>query len=669
MRVATRPTTAFIAGMALALALIAWAYWPGLDGPFLFDDYVNLDALGAHGRIDNWPAFFYYITSGAADPTGRPIALLTFLLDATTWPAAPWPFKRTNLLLHLLNSGLLALTVTRLQARLRAKFDTMRFSSWTPALAAVLWGAHPFFVSTTLYIVQREAMLPMTFVMLAMLAWDSAVQSFESRRRFAGWGWSILGMGGATALAGLSKANGFLAPLLVGIAYLWILRPQSIPVRAGLRAQDPAAMLCLALPSAALLFYLFQVGWHSWSLPQLEGRDWTLPDRLLSEPRAIWCYVAQLALPRAGGGGLYVDDFAISHGWLDPATTLPAVLALAASAIAAIALRRRFPIASFAWLFFLAAHLLEGTTIALELYFEHRNYLPAAFLGWPLAHAMLRPGGYQRPRAALAVLVVCGLLLLTHQRAQVWGNEALLSALSAEHEADSPRAQVIAAGHEIDRGDVHTGLARIHAMLRRHPASVDIAINAVSLECASTGALAADTLARARQALATANTWNYGLYQWMQDAIHDDTIRNCRGFGLTGLAELVDSAESNPQSAPPQRKRDFWHVRGRLALAEGRPDLALLWFNGALSLKPDVEYALVQAAALGDAGAQGLGIQHLDFYARIEQGNEGQAIRNMGTLHAWLLRHNGYYRNELASLRQRLIADEKHPSQSTPQPR
>jgi hypothetical protein len=665
MRFATRTTLAVIAGVALALALIAWAYWPGLGGPFLFDDYANLDILGAHGRIDSWPAFLYYITSGAADPTGRPIALLTFLLDATTWPAAPWPFKRTNLLLHLLNTGLLALTVARLQARLR---DAIPLSPWTPMLAAVLWGAHPFFVSTTLYIIQREAMLPMTFVMLALLAWDRAVHSFGNERRLAGWAWAILGMGGATALAGLSKANGFLAPLLVGIAYLWILRPQSNPVRARLRTQDHAAALCLALPSAALLFYLFQAGWHSWSFPQLEGRDWTLPERLLSEPRAIWRYVARLALPRAGGGGLYVDDFAISHGWLNPATTLPAVLALSASAIAAIVLRRRFPIASFAWLFFLAAHLLEGSTIALELYFEHRNYLPAAFLGWPLAHALLRPGAYLKARVTLAVVVVCGLLLLTHQRALVWGNEALLSALSAEHEVDSPRAQVIAAGNEIDRGDMVAGLSRIHAMQRRHAGSVDVAINAVSLECASTGALMPDTLARARQTLATANTWNYGLYQWMQDAIHDASLRHCRGFGLPGLAKLVASAESNPQSAPPQRKRDFWHVRGRLALAEDQPDLALLWFNGALSLKPDVEYALVQAAALGDAGARALGIQHLDFYARIEQGNQGQAIRNMGTLHAWLLRHNGYYGNELSSLRQRLVADEKNTPESAPQP-
>ena len=664
MNLAPRSTVYAVTGMALAL--IAWAYWPGLSGPFLFDDYGNLDVLGAHGQINSWPAFLYYISSGTADPTGRPVALLTFLLDATTWPAAPWPFKRTNLALHLLNTALLACVVARLQSGLRRRHPELRVSSWTPVLAASIWGMHPFFVSTTLYVVQREAMLPMAFVLLALLAWDRVVQCFVRQRNYAGWTWAIAGMGGATLLAGLSKANGFLAPLLVGLAYLWFLRPSRVPLSVRMRTMDVAATLCLALPSLLILIFLLQTGWHLWSVPQLPGRDWTLLERLLSEPRALWKYVFRLALPRAGAGGVYVDDFATSHGWLDPATTLPAMLALLASAIAAITLRRRFPIVSFAWLFFLGAHLLESSTIPLELYFEHRNYLPAAFLGWPLAHALLRPGAYRKSRTVLVAVILCGLLLLTHQRALVWGNEALFDALSAEHQADSPRSQAAAARGEIERGNVRAGLSRIQAMQRRYPASVDIAINAIGFECEGTHALAADTLTRAQRTLATAGNWNSGLYKWMQGAARDAGMRQCHGFGLQGLKTLVTSAEVNPQSAPPSRKRDLWHVRGRIALAEGRPELALRWFDAALLLKPDPEYALVQAAALGDAGAQALGVQHLDHYARIEASSEPVKVRNMGTAHAWLLRHYGYYHEELSSLRRRLQADAAGPIHSTP---
>jgi hypothetical protein len=651
-----------VAGMALAL--IAWAYWPGLNGPFLFDDYGNLDALGAYGRVNSWPTFLYYITSGTADPTGRPIALLTFLLDAHTWPAAPWPFKRTNLALHLLNTALLSWVVARLQAGLQRRHPEITTSPWTPALAATLWGVHPFFVSTTLYVVQREAMLPLAFVLLALLAWDRAVLCFARQRNHAGWTWAIAGMGGATVLAGLSKANGFLAPLLVGLAYLWFLRPREPAYSMRLRAMDRAAIFCLALPSVLVLIYLVHVGWQLWSVPHLAGRDWNLPERLLSEPRALWRYVLRLVLPRAGGGGIYVDDFAASRGWLDPVTTLPAMVALVASVIAAAAWRHRFPVASFAWLFFLTAHLLEGSTIPLELYFEHRNYVPAAFLGWPLAHALLRIGAHGRPRAVLAAVVLCGLLFLTHQRALVWGNGVLLTTLSAQHQPDSPRAQITAAAEEMERGDVRAGLSRINAMQRRHPDSVDIAINALGFECQGTHALSANTLARVRRSLTTAANWNYGLYEWMQGAAHDATLRNCHGFGLPGLKALVSSAESNPQSAPPGRKRDLWHVRGRIALAEGDPELALQWFDAALLLKPDPEYALVQAAALGDAGAPALGVRHLDLYARTEAKAAALPVRDMPSIHNWLLRHYGYYGNEVSYLREQLQADATSPDAS-----
>src|ERR1700761_8048898 len=80
-----------------------FAYMPGLSGTFLFDDFINLPTLGDFGPVDNWRTFFLYLTSGNADPTGRPLSLLSFLLDAQDWPADAEPFKQTNVLLHCLN--------------------------------------------------------------------------------------------------------------------------------------------------------------------------------------------------------------------------------------------------------------------------------------------------------------------------------------------------------------------------------------------------------------------------------------------------------------------------------------------------------------------------------------------------------------------------------------
>jgi hypothetical protein len=284
------------------------------------------------------------------------------------------------------------------------------------------------------------------------------------------------------------------------------------------------------------------------------------------------------------------------------------------------------------------------------------------FLGWPLAHVLLRPGLYPRYRATLAGLLVASLLLLTHERAKVWADPALLSILSATGDSGSARAQAGAAREEIAQGDVRGGIARILAMQRAHPGSVDIAMSAVGMACAATHQLSTDTAQRARDTLATARTWNFGLYVWLQNAARDPAIRDCRGLGLAGLDAFVTAAERNPRNASLHRKRDLWHVRGRIALAAGQPRLALHWFDAALRAEPDPDYALVQAGALGDAGAPTLGIAHLDYYEHMAAAQAALPIRDMVDIHRWLLRHYDYYGHELTYLHQQLQRDAARPS-------
>jgi tetratricopeptide (TPR) repeat protein len=461
----------------------------------------------------------------------------------------------------------------------------------------------------------------------------------------------------------LCKANGVLTPLLAGVAYLVLLRPAS-PADATRRTMDRAALLCLALPAFVVVGYLIHIAMLAWPLPRIPGRDWSLTERLLSEPRVLCQYLWRLALPRAVGG-LYGDAFPPSRGWTAPWTTLPSLLALLAITSTALLARHRAPIACFAWCFFLVGHLLESTTVPLELYFEHRNYVPALFLGWPIAHSLLRPGTYSRYRVVALGLLLAAWLLLTAQRASLWGNAQLLHAVAARSEEGSPRAQFFAA---MDAHDPRDALARMHRAQRLAPDSMDLAIGSIALECETRGALDPATLAAARQTLATSHTWNYRLAQWLQEAPSWRDLRDCRGLGLDGLSSLLDAAASNPGMTGPRRRRDLDNARGRIALAAGQPDKALRWFDAALSEEPDPDYALVQAAALGDASAPALGVRHLDTFARLNVHRAAPPVRDMTSLHTWLLSHYGYYRHETALLRvalQRAAEDQAHSTPST----
>ena len=96
----------------------------------------------------------------------------------------------------------------------------------------------------------------------------------------------------------------------------------------------------------------------------------------------------------------------------------------------------------FGVLFFVCAHLVESSVFALELYFEHRNYLPAFGVFFALTSGGLWMRNHVHPHivGTLAVVLVLGCALFTAQRTLLWGNEASLYAHAARAHPNSARA-------------------------------------------------------------------------------------------------------------------------------------------------------------------------------------------------------------------------------------
>ena len=146
--------TAIAWGVVFLAAILA--YWPGLQGQFVLDDFSSLGALGNLGGVRDWDTFKAFVFGGTAGPSGRPLALVSFLIDGNNWPTDPWPFKRTNLVIHLLNAALLGMLTRQILQLL----DFDRESAARLALvSAAAWLLHPFLVSTTLYAVQRLSLI------------------------------------------------------------------------------------------------------------------------------------------------------------------------------------------------------------------------------------------------------------------------------------------------------------------------------------------------------------------------------------------------------------------------------------------------------------------------------------------------------------------------------
>lgn len=673
-----RSRLAVIPLLAISLLLVlTWlTYAPGLRGGFLFDDFANLPALGASGPVDNWLAFWRYITSGTADPTGRPLTLLTFLLDAQDWPAHPYPFKRTSLILHLLNGVLLALLLRRLGQTFK-HVDARRIDL-AAALGAGMWLLHPLFVSTTLYIVQREAMLPATFTLAGLLLWLHGRDLLHRGYTFSGSLWIAAGLGGCTLLGTLSKANGALLPALALVVEYALFRT-SLPASTKI---SPSAyrwvMRIFAwIPSALVAGYLLEQGWSGLTRGISSVRPWTLSQRLLTEPRVLMDYLELLWLPRPFTPGLLNDHVQASTSLWSPATTLPALLAVLALIIGAWLLRRRWPALALSVLFYFVGQSLESSTVALELYFEHRNYLPAMLMFWPLALWLCGahlptsapiaaatesapsgrlPDTWGKARLVLAVVLLLGLGLMTHARASLWGNTHDQALMWATLNPASARAQANAAATEMSAGSPALAVARLQPALLKAPDQVQLALNLFAAEC-QLGQINETTLAASRTALRTARDPGALLVSWFVRAMGQMAQPPCPQLTPQTITGLLDAAASNQfLITNPGRHQDIYYLRGRLALMQGNADAALNAFNRALEQQVRASVALEQAALLGASGHPEQGLAHLDYYEAIGQHTDTPSF-GMPRVHAWVLEKQQYWPKELAHLRATLRDD------------
>jgi len=648
---------------AVLAALTFAAYYAGLGGSFLLDDWGTLPKLGAYGPVDNVTTFISYITSGAAGPSGRPLALLSFLIDAHDWPANPWPFKLTNVLLQLLNGALLAWLLAGLS---RARGLDRRSAAWAGLLGAGLWMAHPLFVSTTLYVVQRMAMLAALFVFAGLACYVAGRRRLDEGRTNSAYTLMIGGIAGGTLLGFLCKENAALLPLLALVLEWTVLgRPGSTNDRsprgsALAHGLAPAPNLIfrvifLWLPSAIILAFLL------WQLRDigtlLPGRDFTVGTRLLTEARVLVYYLYLLVIPHAATHGLYTV-VPLSHGFVHPWTTLPAIGLIVALVAGALTLRRRWPVLSAAILFFFAGQLLESTTLPLEVYYEHRNYLPAALLFWPLALWVASGPGRRSLRYAAAGTALALLLALTGLRADLWGHPERLARTWMRLNPGSSRA--VATQTEIleSRGQYFQAYLRLYAASELHPNRISFALPRIEAACGLGSARPSDVEALV-QAAAHDRSASHLLYKVLSTQIGNPASK-CHGFGNDAMLQVVDSALANPNFRGNHDIRQQMELlHGQLLLAQHRPRAAYAALSEALALKPTPDVALTASAYLLDAGQPRAARKLLNRYQA--QPRHLPPIWTMQGLHRRWLEHTGWYSESFRNIR-KAIREKIQPS-------
>ena len=527
--------------MLAACVTAVGVYVPGLQGDFALDDYTNVvnnEAVAIHDL--SWESLSHAMFSFQAGPSMRPLSMLSFALNAYfTGPDDASAFKLTNLAIHLVNAMLVWLLLRRLLAtwntrRAPTGLDPARLD-WLAAVAAALWVLHPLNAMPVLYVVQRETALSSLFVLLGLHAYLTG--RVHTGRVGALWLW--LGVPALTVLAVLCKESGALLPVYALVVECLVFRFRDSSGKAD-RGAAAFYVLFLLLPGCLGL------GWALFShggVVNYSGRDFSLGERLLTESRVVWLYIRWTLLPYPGELGLYHDDIVVSHGLLDPATTLLAILGIAGLIAACFLLRRRLPLAAFGIAWFLGGQLMESTIFPLELAYEHRNYLPD--LGLILAALSmlmpLKPGALLRGlrlTAITAALALCA--TVTAIRAYDWRDNLNFAAAEAQHHPLSPYATYmlgqtyanLALMTDTHQYDNAVRTLRAASMVPHSTVIADVSL--VLVEAQIKGKVDADVLPR------------------IADKLSD---RKLAASDIQGLAALGDCVDKRNCKVPPEGMR------------------------------------------------------------------------------------------------------------------
>ncbi len=584
-----------------ALLITGWfIYLPATNGAFLLDDMPNLESLK---NVDDTGSALQFVFSGSSGPLGRPIALASFLPQADALESGASAFLTVNILVHLLNAAIVAWLLYALS---RSAGTEERKSVLISLSACAIWLFMPLLASSSLMVIQRMTTLSSTFVLLGILAYVGIRRRVHSSPSGALIGMSVALVAG-TLLAVLTKENGALLPAFVLVLELTLLRRPEAVSATKWRAW---CGVFLWLPTLLILAYIVSRVPYSEAL--VLKRDFSGWERLLTQSRILWEYLFNAFIPRPGIYGPFHDGYPVARTIFDP-VTFAAFTGWAVALGLAVLWRRRYPLFAFAVLWFLAGHMLESTFIQLELYFEHRNYLPiigpvfalcAAIFHLPDSRLKLAYVGIPLYVAANAI-VLLGLTTL-------WGNPPLAAHYWQQKFPDSIRAKTTAASHQLSEDWAERTLDMLRRVSRERPGAGYLKIQELDLACAvAPRKNHRATVVELQQDLRGVD-FAYSAGTMISNLISTANRVDCNGVDNDALRSITNALLQNPRYTHDSLYNQMHHkLLARLARLDGDYSKAIEHLQLATEYVSTADLNMMMVTTFVDAGQFQSARQHI----------------------------------------------------------
>ena len=436
----------------LLLCLVLLIYSNTYNATWHFDDYhnithnekVHLKDLSPSSIIDT----FFALSNGEdRSKLYRPVSVFSLALNWYFGQNNVWGYHLVNNIIHCLSAIFLYFFIFHVLTLPRINIQKTEKIIFVSLLSATLWAVNPIQTQAVTYIVQRMASLTGMFYILALLFYIKArCYSPTPLKKTV----NITGTVFSFVFAFFSKENAVLLPFSIVLVETILIQDLSDP-----KIRKRLFFLCGATIIIFLIFGFFILKGNLLSfLDVYERRPWSFVERVLTQPRILIFYLSLIFYPVPTR--LNLDhDVVVSTSLLSNWSTLPSIFLIIVLIAYAVYKIKYNPLLSFSILFFFLNHSIESSIIALELIFEHRNYIPSMFLFVPVSIGFYKLLEFYKHRKqmylcliAFGTLLIIGFGMGTYVRNMVWFSEKRLWEDSIEKNPNSIRSHHnLAYGH------------------------------------------------------------------------------------------------------------------------------------------------------------------------------------------------------------------------------
>ena len=522
--------------LAICVLVTVFCYQKALGGSYHFDDEPNLHGLG---EIQTTREAVDFIFGGLAEPLGRPLSLASFVPQAYAWPSNPELFLKANIAIHLIN-GLLVIWILIRLGRILDRHPEEKIAL-VAVVAGVIWMMLPILASSSLFIVQRMALLSAFFVLLGILLYLFERGKLRTSNRALVWMTVILFF--STILAMLSKENGVLLPALILVMEVTLMARVNVSINSV--SWLIWRLVFLVVPTLIVMGYLISRVPYP-EITELQ-RGFDAQQRVMTQGIFLWEYLYNAFLPTLSNLGPFHDDKlpVRHHDSLAIAALFSWILLIAF----AIIFRHRYVFFSFAILWYMVAHLLESTTVSLELYFEHRNYVALVGPIFMISSALYYNYSQKNSKIIASIFVMyAGLMaFILYNVTSTWGTPRVAAEIWLMHHPRSVRAQLNLVQILEQERDIQTAQHMLDSFCDDDQGSGNVCLHSLLFSCRYTPNF--DHTKKLQNILTILETARYE--RWLSEIpelLHRQIkMHECNGVDVDAIEKIANAILLNPR--------------------------------------------------------------------------------------------------------------------------